>query len=316
MTGLRVVHPGALTTVQDLGRYGYQSMGLSPSGVLDDYSFRMGNVVLGNDPKAAAVEMVLWAPTLEVTVKTAVALVGGEVRAFINGEEAPMWEALLVEPGDLIEVKEFKTGFASYICVAGGVAVPPVLGSRSTDILGMMGGLEGGVVKKDSVLPVGTPLVPLRELAGRRLGPAYIPDFSGEATVRVIMGPQDDYFTGNGIQTLLTTPYTVSMKSDRMGLRLEGEVIEHGKGADIFSEGITVGAIQVPKNGLPIVLLAGRQTVGGYTKIAVVASVDIHRAAQRRPGDTLRFSATGVDEARGLLLEREALFQKGAALLE
>jgi len=130
------------------------------------------------------------------------------------------------------------------------------------------------------------------------------------------MGPQDDYFTDKGIQTLLSTPYTVSMKSDRMGLRLEGEVIEHAKGADIFSEGITMGAIQVPKNGLPIVLLAGRQTVGGYTKIAVVASVDIHRAAQRRPGDALRFSAIGVDEARGLLLDREALFRKASALLE
>jgi len=160
VSGLRVVHPGALTTVQDLGRYGYQRMGLSPSGVLDDYSFRMGNVVLGNDPNAAAIEMVLWAPTLEVTVETAIVLVGGEVRALVNGEEVPMWEALLVKPGDLIEVKEFKTGFASYICVAGGVAVPPVLGSRSTDILGMMGGLGGAPLGRTAFSRWVRPLLP------------------------------------------------------------------------------------------------------------------------------------------------------------
>lgn len=312
------MHPGLLSTIQDLGRYGYQQMGLSPAGALDDYSFRLGNAILGNPLNAAALEMALWAPTLEVLAETAIVMTGAEVEAFLNGSALPLWEAVLVSPGDVIEVKTFKSGLAAYLCVAGGFDVPEVLGSRSTDILGMIGGMGGRAILKDDILPISQPPLPLSQISGRRLRPEYIPDYSGEVTARVVMGPQDDHFTEKGIETFLGSVYVASVKSDRMGLRLEGPPIEHrkDKGADILSEGMPLGAVQVPKNGQPIVLLAGRQTVGGYTKIAVVASADMHKISQRKPGDPVRFTAITLDEAHELLGRYESIFLDPESLIE
>lgn len=319
MDGFRVTHPGLLSTIQDLGRYGRQQMGLSPSGALDDYSLRMGNAILGNSLNAAVLEMVLWAPALEVLRETVVAITGAQAEAVLNGNPLPLWEAVAVSPGDVIEVKGFKSGLTAYLSVAGGFDVPEVLGSRATDILGMIGGLKGGKpIAAGDTLPVGEPSLSLDKISGRRLRRERIADFTGEVTARVVLGPQDDHFTDEGLRTFLESPYVATAKSDRMGVRLEGPCIEHrkDKGADILSEGMPLGTVQVPKNGQPIVLLAGRQTVGGYSKIAVVVSADVHRVAQRKPGDSVRFCAVTLEEAHELLRQYESIFLDPESLIE
>jgi len=297
MTVLYVEKPGLLTTVQDLGRHGFQAYGLPAAGAADPYALQLANVLAGNDPGEAALEMTLAGPVLRVLAGGLVAVAGADLEARRNGSPLPLWETVAVQSGDVLSFGGARRGCRAYLALGGGVAVPEVLGSRSTYLRCRLGGLEGRALRAGD-------RVASREETGRifrRVPAPFVPEYGASHTVRVVPGPQDDHFTPAGVQAFLTGEYRVANDSDRMGCRLAGPAIEHRPGmADIVSDGVPPGAVQVPGHGQPIVLLADRQTTGGYPKIACVVSTDLWRLAQAKPGDSIRFVPVSLDEAHRL----------------
>jgi biotin-dependent carboxylase-like uncharacterized protein len=227
---------------------------------------------------------------------------GAEAPVTVNDVPAPQWTTLRLAAGDTLRVGAARAGVRVYIAVGGGVDVPVALGSRATYLRGRLGGLEGRALRRDDVLPVGA----ATPAPARRVRPAAVPAWTGDVALRVVLGPQADRFTDEGIATFLGEPYEMLPQSDRMGARLRGPRIAHTRGHDIVSDGIALGAIQVPGDGQPIVLLVDRQSTGGYTKIATVCSFDIDRLAQLKPGQRVRFAAVAVAEAHRLRRERAA----------
>lgn len=297
-----VIKPGPLTTVQDQGRYGYQHYGVPVAGAMDGFALRVANFLADNREDAACLEITLMGLKLRVLANTIIAVTGGDLAPRINGDPLTMWQSVAVTKGDVISFAWARKGCRTYLSVAGGIDVPPVMGSRATYVKSGIGGFEGRALKSGDRLKNGifNQLKP-----GLKLPPEFTPLYKTSNTLRVILGPQDDYFTGEGIQTLLNSEYTISNEADRVGYRLIGPVIKHKAGADIISDGIPMGAIQVPGSGLPIVLLADRQTTGGYPKIATAVTVDIPRLGQAKPGDKLRLKSVTISEARVLLQEYE-----------
>lgn len=310
---LEVITPGLLTTVQDRGRHGYQAFGMPVAGAMDEYALRIANILVGNPAGAAALEITLLGPQLKVLSPTKLALTGADLGAEINGQEFPRWQTVAVKSGDEITFTAAKSGCRAYLAVAGGINVPEVMGSRSTYLRGKIGGLDGRALQAGDYLPAGSPTknVP----TGTELPPALQPAYPNQITLRVILGPQDDHFTTAGRDIFLNSEYTVTTEADRMGYRLEGPKIEHAAGADIISDGIPLGAVQVPGHGLPIIMLADRQTTGGYPKIATVCSVDIMCMGQAKPGDKIRFETISRHESIQLLKEQEAALTKWAQSL-
>src|SRR5690606_9456433 len=294
---VEVLRPGLLTTVQDLGRRAYQRYGVAVSGAMDPIALRLGNILVGNDEGAAGLEVTLVGPTLRFTAPAVIAVTGGDLGPALNGKPIPLWQTVAVEEGDVLTFGGYRSGCRAYVAVAGGIDVPPVMGSRATFLRGGYGGLEGRALQARDRLPLGRPRLPARRLLGRRLPSRTVPDYSTPRPVRFVPGPQDDAFTPEALETFATGAYTVSTQSDRMGYRLEGPPLKHRAGADIISDYIPVGAIQVPGNGQPIVLMADCQMTGGYTKIGVVIGVDIPYMAQRKPGDRVTFAPVTVEEA-------------------
>ena len=297
-----VIQPGSLTTVQDLGRYGYQQYGVPVSGAMDDYALRVANLLVGNDEGEACLEITLLGLQLRVIEDSVVAITGAVLSSILNKSPLPMWEAVMVSRGDTISFPWPMRGCRSYLAVAGGIDVPKVMGSSSTYIKSHIGGLEGRALRAGDRLKSGQARPGILK---RRLPPQYLPEYRDPTELRVIMGPQDDHFTEEGIHTFLHSEYTISTEADRVGYRLQGPHIEHKAGADIISDGIPLGAVQVPGDGLPIVLLADRQTTGGYTKIAAVITVDIPKLAQAKPGNKVRFLQITEEEAHQSLREYE-----------
>lgn len=305
---IQVVEPGMLTTVQDLGRPGMARFGVAPGGVLDRTALILGNRLLGNDPSEAGLEITLIGPHLLFTDFATIALTGADLGARLNGGVLPRWGVIHLNPGDEIS---FDPGLGSgngaraYLCLAGGLEIEPILGSRSTDLVGHFGGFQGRPLQAGDTLPLrfsATEAGAVRGLSLVNPPPSYDTDFSA----RVAFGPQSDRFTDEGRSTFLTSDYTVTTKANRQGVRLSGPAIAHTSNADLVSEGIAHGAIQVPGDGQPIVLLAARQTVGGYVKIATVIGADLDRFAQLRPGATLRFTDVSPEEARSATLQARA----------
>jgi antagonist of KipI len=303
VSDLVVVDPGLLTTVQDRGRPGYQRVGIPPSGPMDRGAFVLANRLVGNPDDAAGLELTLRGPRLEVRRATVLAVTGAEMGLTVNGRAAPAWTAVAVEPGDVVAFRMATGGCRAYLAFAGGLDLPPALGSCSTYLRGRLGGVEGRALQKGDTLPLGPPRPPLAPRPGRTVPPARRPSYPAEVDCRVVLGPQDDRFTAAGVRALLDGPYEVTPQADRMGYRLKGAVIEHARGHDIVSDGIPLGGIQVPGEGQPIVLLVDRQTTGGYTKIATVIGPDIARIAQTRPGQRVRFRQVTVAEAHLALAE-------------
>ena len=293
-----VVQPGPLTTVQDLGRYGYQQYGVPVSGAMDGYAMRAANWLAGNGEVEACLEITLLGPRLRVLGDAVLAITGADLSPSLNGNPVPLWETVRVRAGDTISFGQPKKGCRSYLAVVGSIDVPPVMGSRSTYIKSRLGGFEGRPIRAGDRLQSGKARL---EAPLKKVPLEYIPEYRTDNELRVIMGPQDDYFSDSGIQTFLSSEYTVSSQADRMGYRMDGPRIEHKAGADIISDGVPPGAVQVPGDGLPIILLADRQTTGGYVKIATVSTVDIPKLAQARPGDRVRFRAVTEDDAHNLL---------------
>ena len=307
--GFRVLKGGLLTTVQDMGRTGFQSQGCGVGGVMDRRSFRIANLLLDNPENEAALECTLIGPTLEFTSPMIIALAGGDFRPELNDEPVRMYTALYVKKGDVLRVGSARTGRTCYIAFSNYLSVPVVLGSRSTNLKCGIGGFKGRKLEAGDYIET--------RISRRQYLPFFLSrtlplhDFdSDSAAIRVVMGPQEDRFSRKGLETFLQNDYTVSADFDRMGVRLDGPFIESKTGSDIISDGIAYGAIQVPSHGKPIILLSDRQTTGGYAKIATVASVDIPKLAQRRTGDRVRFTPISVQQAQQLLLEEEAEMQE------
>lgn len=294
-TVLEVVEPGLLTTVQDLGRPGYQRYGVPVAGAADAVALRAANALVGNPAGAAALECTVQGPTLRFSSATLVAVAGADLGALVRradlGEwRPPPWSSFLMRPGNVLSFEGRRDGARAYISLGGGVDVEPVLGSRSTYLTAGLGGLDGRPLRAGDELAVcARDGVPTFGRAGQRL---QRPRLAAPSVVRIVWGPQDDYFTEDARRTLVSEEYRVGSDADRMGCRLDGAVLEHSDAKEIISDGNALGSIQVPPNGLPIVMLADRATTGGYPKIATVVSSDIWRLAQLVPGDALRFEVS------------------------
>ncbi|MEE1086681.1 MAG: biotin-dependent carboxyltransferase family protein [Schaedlerella sp.] len=304
--GIRVLKPGMLTTVQDLGRTGYQSQGFSVAGVMDVRSFKIANLLLDNPENEAVLEFTLIGPTLEFTSATIIAITGGDFQPKINGEPAPMYTAIYMNKGDILQFGSARTGSRGYVAFSSYLDIPVVMGSRCTNMKSSIGGFKGRKLKADDYIRFRIKRRYLPFFLSRKLpGDQFEED---NATLRVVMGPQDDLFSKQGIETFLNEEYTVTNDFDRMGCRLEGPFIAPKKVSDIISDGIAFGSIQVPAHGKPIILLADRQTTGGYAKIATVASVDIPKLVQRKTDHKIRFEAISVEEAQELYSKQSREF--------
>ena len=304
MSAIHIQQPGLLTTIQDLGRWGYGQYGMPVAGAMDSYAMRLGNILLGNPENAPVMEITITGPTLSFESRTHFVLTGGDLQPLLNNRPIALWSIHFARSGDQLTFGGVASGCRAYLALAGGFDVPYVMESASTYLRGTLGGYNGRVLQAGDVLAVKSSLLPT--LTNFTLPESYQPDYRD--VLRVILGPQDDAFTREGLNTFLSAEYTVSHQADRMGCRLDGPPIKHINSADIISDGIAPGAIQVPAHGTPIIMLADRQTTGGYPKIATVISVDIPSVAQKKPGDRLRFEQMSVEDAQQLYREREKQF--------
>ena len=309
MTAIEVLDGGLLTTVQDLGRFGSQQYGVPVSGAMDVWALRAANRLVGNDEGAAALEVTLAGPVLRFDGPGVVAVTGGDLGPCLDGRPMALWQAVGVSAGTELSFSGVRDGLRAYLGVGGGIDVPLVLGSRSTLLKARFGGFMGRALAAGDRVPT-APCAAWQDVAGRRLPRETVPEYGHAHAVRVILGPQDDAFTDEGVRTFLSESYTLSSQSDRVGCRLTGPRITHRRGADIVSDGTAFGAVQVSGDGLPIVLMADRGTTGGYTKIATVVGADLPRLAQAAPGDRVTFIRTGLDEAQALLRSARALLDR------
>ena len=302
--GITILNPGLLTTVQDGGRIGYQAFGVSVSGVMDPRAMNIANILVGNDDNEAVLECTMMGPQIRFDVSNVIAVTGGDLGASIDGQPIPTYRAVKVQAGQTLRFTGLRGGCRAFIAFAGGLDIPLVMGSRSTYMKAKIGGLEGRKLQKDDVIGFRDPKETIHNFDIRGFTPEFVP--RKEYTLRVILGPQDDMFTDEGLKTFLSETYTVTPEFDRMGCRLDGPVIAHKNGADIISDGIAFGAIQVPSAGKPIIMLADRQTTGGYTKIANVITADFRLLAQMKAGDKVRFEKTSIAAAQEALLAQRA----------
>lgn len=307
MPKMTILSSGPLSTIQDAGRFGYMDTGFSPNGAMDLYSMKIANMLVGNAMCDGVIEMTMMGVTVQFDSIATIAVTGADMQPELNGEPAKMYTAIEVKGGDVLSLKMAQSGMRSYLAVAGGFDIPFVMGSMSTNLKCALGGFEGRKLKKGDEIPLRQSIG--LELLGTRDMPAEN-NFENTIVVRVVLGPQEDYFTEKGINTFLSCEYTVSDKSDRMGVRLDGEQIENKDGVDIISDGIATGAVQIPASGTPIIMMADRQTTGGYAKIATVISADLKNIAQARPGTKVKFEAVSEKEAVALKKEEDKKLKK------
>ena len=306
MSSIDVMNGGILTTIQDSGRYGYQELGIPTSGVMDDYNYRLANILVGNNLDEAVLEMTYFGPTLKFNEDLTLAITGSDMNPKINGTAVPMFETIKVKAGDTLQFGKVNEGVRGYIAFGGSIDVPLVNGSKSTHIKTKMGGMSGRALKAKDTLDVKKS----KEKTMRRIPEKYLPKFNHCNVLRVVLGPQDDYFTEKGIHDLCKSGgYQVTKDFDRMGIRLKGTAIEHKETADIISDGTNFGSIQVPANGQPIILVADRQTTGGYTKIANVITPDLPKLAQVSFLDKILFQEVTIEEAQKLTLDYRNKFE-------
>jgi biotin-dependent carboxylase-like uncharacterized protein len=305
MSSVIIESAGLLTTVQDRGRYGYQRYGMPVSGAMDTFSLGLANMLVGNDPGAACLEATVHGPEIHFTGETVIAVTGADMDMTVNGKRAALNAAVNVRKGDRLAFRGLRYGCRSYIAFAGGIDVSPVMGSRSTYLRAATGGHEGRALRAGDELPLGVACI---NGMIREIPEGLIPEYRHAQTIRITTGPEAHFFNISGLRNFLTTEYSVTAQSDRMGYRLSGEPVSRREGrGDIISAGISQGTIQVPGDGQPIILMADRQTSGGYARIACVTSVDLTLVAQLIPGDTLRFKEISLEKAQELYKERQKL---------
>ncbi|NLY53898.1 MAG: biotin-dependent carboxyltransferase family protein [Firmicutes bacterium] len=297
MQHVHVITPGLFTTVQDLGRVGYQRFGVPVAGVFDTVSAQVANWLVGNKGDAAVLEITFAGPTLRTEVTLQAAITGGQLQATLDGKPVPMWQSFTWQAGQTLAIGNITAGARAYLAVSGeGWQVPVVMDSRSTYVRAAIGGLEGRQLQAGDQLPVSSEHPPYTH---RYLPQAFWPIVADEICLRFVPGPQTDHFEPDAVEKLCASTYTVSQASDRMGLRLQGPSIVPLK-PDIISDAIALGSMQVPRDGQPIVMGPDRQTTGGYPKIGTVITADIVRLAQARPGTKITWQAVTVAEAQEL----------------
>lgn len=322
---IRVIRGGLLTTVQDRGRYGYQQLGVSPGGAMDVRQFEFANALVGNPQNAPALEITLMGPTLEFCRTACIALCGADLSASVNDVPLTVGRLYRVPAGSILSFGRPRRGARTYLAVDGGIHVDPVLGSASTHVRGELGGVSGRRLQADDVLELGQPTAMARnwlaaqtwqrhvgevETVPWRLDSEIAEGVTGTPNnvfdVRLVPGPEAPRLDNHAHQQVVDAVYQVGQAADRMGYRLEGPpALTFAQLPHMWSTGVAWGTVQVPADGMPIVLMAERQTTGGYPRIGVVASVDRSTLAQRRPGDKIRFQWTTVADAqRALLVQR------------
>lgn len=306
MSELLVEAPGFLTTVQDLGRPGYAASGVSASGAADPVALTIGNRLVGNEARAAALEMTIVGGAFRFEDDGVVALTGADPGARLGDRPAAPWRAVTVRAGETLTCTALRGGARAYLCIRGGISVPLVLGSASTHLLTALGGFAGRALRAGDRVPLGTAgtRAPVRD----PIDPSEIPGYRPGDPFRVTPGPQASWFDGHATSILYDSEWRVAEACDRMGIRLEGGRIHMIGPRELVTEGVALGAIQVPPAGAPIVLFVEHQTTGGYPKIANVIAADLARLGTLRPRDSLRFAPVSLTEARALLrAQQEAL---------
>ena len=324
----RVLTAGLLTTIQDLGRNGHQREGIPVAGAMDPLALRLANMLVGNDDGAAGVEITLVGPRLAFSARTLVAITGADLGATVVDGPAPVGRAFVVAAGATLSFSNAARGCRAYLAIAGGVDVAPLLGSRSTSLRGAFGGHAGRALRRDDIIVAGPPSVLSRRIrdaieanggtvptADWGPSPALVPRYSSAPTVRLLIGEHLHLLTPASREQLFRDELRVGAQSDRMGYRLEGVSLELTAPVEILSEAVAFGTVQLPPGGAPIVLMADRQTTGGYPRIGEVATVDVPLLAQLRPGDRVRFTPISLAEAQERYLAREVdLAQARAAI--
>ncbi|BCJ86234.1 5-oxoprolinase subunit C family protein [Effusibacillus dendaii] len=311
---IQVIRPGLLTTVQDLGRLGQQKHGVIVSGAMDPFALRIANLLVGNDEREAALEITLMGPTIRFQKDCVIAICGGNLSPKIDGQPIPDWRPVWVKQGSLLQFGSPQTGCRAYLAVAGGFDVPVVMGSRSTYLRAGIGGFYGRALREGDVLPIGCrsmwEAAEWREREGRFFAGWFVdtrirPKYGKNPTVRVMRGGEFDWFAKDIQQQFFAASFQVTPQSDRMGYRLSGPQLALSEPKELISEAVAAGTVQVPAEGNPIILLADRQTTGGYPKIAQVATVDLPILAQVTPGERIRFEEISLSQAQELYRLRE-----------
>ncbi|OAS89322.1 MULTISPECIES: biotin-dependent carboxyltransferase family protein [Metabacillus] len=317
---IKVLEQGLSTTVQDLGRIGFQQYGVVVGGVMDEVAAKIANLLIGNNEDDAVVEMTLIGPTLLFQQDTLISLCGADLSASIGSKPVPLWKPIFVKAGSVLRFGRPLQGCRTYLAVAGGIDVPLVMESRSTYVRGGLGGYHGRTLQKGDVLNYkpsdlakflctriwSGPFKQVNWTVSSLIKPVYKKD----PEIRFIKGPQFDLFIERSKREFLSEKYKVTPNSDRMGYRLSAKALKLTKDVELLSEAVTMGTIQVPNDGQPIILMADRQTIGGYPKIGYVASIDFSVLSQVMPGENLTFKEISIQDAQRLLLEREHMISK------
>jgi antagonist of KipI len=313
MPFLKIISPGFQTTVQDLGRYGFAHLGVSPAGAADNFALRLGNMLVGNENNEPALEMTLIGGVFEFEAKSIVAITGADCQPTIDGEAIPLWASISIRAGQTLRCQAMKNGARSYLCLRGGIQVEKIMGSAATHLQTGIGGWQGRALKKGDALPIRQSLQQenYRPLTIKKDVLEY---FENKSTIRVTRGPQADYFSSASLVIFSSTTYNISEASNRVGLRLNGAALVREKHEELITEGISCGAVQVPSDGQPIILFVEHPTTGGYPKIANVISADFCRLGQLRPRDEVRFQFVSFDEAVELLRRQQRLLAQALIL--
>jgi len=296
---IQIINPGLQTTIQDLGRNGYSHYGISSSGAADDLSFRLGNLIIGNKENLAAIEMTLIGGDFKFDIDTNISLTGSKFDAKIDGESLHFYKNTPIQSGQVLSIGQSLQGSRCYLAVRGGIDIKNVLSAKTTHLTSKMGGLNGRSLKKDDILKIGYNQKSLNPIIVNKLLDINI------YKLLIIKGLQSDYISKFTWQNFLSQKYIVSSLSNRMGIRLEGSSLKLDNENEIITEGVPVGAIQLPSNGCPIISFVEHQTTGGYPKIANVISSELHKVGQLKPGDKFRFELVSLEKAEKLRHDRE-----------
>jgi len=314
--GIYVIKPGVLTTIQDMGRFGYQKFGFVAGGAMDTLAYRVANILVGNEEAEASLEITVVGPTLYFEHAALIAICGAAFKPMIDGEELPLWRPVWIEAGQTLHMGSAKQGMRAYIAVAGGFKLPKPMNSYSTYLRAQIGGLEGRMLKADDVLQIRPPNERSAKIIDKlkrenkkgdsfasvswKVSDELLPRYALQPVLRVLPGSQFEFFRPESLQSLFQEPFVVEPQSDRMGYRLKGAALQLKEARELLSEPVVMGTVQVPSDGNPIVLMADRQTTGGYPKIAQVISVDLPLLAQAQIGNPIRFELIDIKEAQRL----------------
>lgn len=301
---ITVLQPGLLTTVQDLGRLGFQKFGLPVSGAMDPYAAAIANILVGNERGCAVLECFFLGPTLQFQRDTVFSVTGGNLSPCLDRRPVRTYLPIPARAGQVLSFAGSAEGCRCYLAFGGGIDVPPVMGSRSTDLRARLGGFRGRKLQPGDRLPLGTAARPPLPCVGWRVRPQF--RARAVQVLRVIPGPQDHMFSPGAVRAFFAGTYTVTDKLDRMGCRLSGPAVLPASGRDMISDAVVCGSVQIPPSGQPILMLSDHQTVGGYPQIAAVISSDSFILAQLKPGDRVSFFPVTLDAARRIALGREA----------